>query len=59
MHILACLRIGTEADGRSSYQRTNVVGLLNTGLGVPGDVVLVREMCSQDGGTVIPSKAHE
>lgn len=57
--ILAGFGIGTKADGRSPDDRANVVGLLNTILGVPRDVVLVGNVSRQDGCTVVTAETDE
>jgi len=51
--------IGTESDGRSSNQRPDVVGFLDSVLGMPRDVVLVGEVGSEDSGTVVSTEADE
>lgn len=51
--------IGTESDGRSSDQGADVVGFLDSVLGMPRDVVLVGEMSSENGGTVVSTEADE
>jgi len=51
--------IGTQSDGRSSDQGTDVVGFLDSVLGMPRDVVLVGEMGSENGGTVVSTEADK
>jgi hypothetical protein len=57
--VLTSLGIGTESDGGCSDKRTNVVGLLKSVLGVPGDVVLVGEVGSENSRTIVSSESDQ
>lgn len=53
--VLALADLGTRALGDGSKE----VGLVSTGLGVPGDVVLVGKETSGEGGTVVTTETDE
>lgn len=57
--IFTRLGVGTESDSRSSDERTDIVGLLKTILGVPGDSVLVGKMSREDRGSVISAQTDQ
>ena len=59
--VLASSRISTEAHGRGTKDRANVVGGLKPFLGVPGDVVTVGDDGGGESSTIVAANAdhHE
>jgi len=58
MNVFASGGLGANADSGRAQQGTDVVGLLDAGLGVPRDVVSVGEDSSSQGGTVVASQTN-
>lgn len=58
IEVFAGRRVGTETHGRSTDERSDVVGGLNAAFGVPDEVVAIGEDGRGDGGAVVPDDAH-
>lgn len=53
VNVLASGGLSTNANGRSTKEGTNVVGLLDTRLCVPGDIVTVGKNSRTQSGTIV------
>jgi len=59
VNLLAGSIVGTNADGSSLSERTEVVRLLDTVLGGPSDLVLVGQDTTNDGSTVVTTETNQ
>ena len=53
VHVLGRGRVRAHADGRCAEKRTDVVRLLDAGLGVPGNVMTIGQNGGAEGGPAV------